>query len=242
MWQRQKSKTFELVFNPGFPYFFVPGALVLAVAGGSLYDLLKKLWGDETSSLGLILVLSLIALGLLMIGAHSVGAVSLALRREALVPERIAVKPKPPQRKGLIAFVSKREHVEKAIAYHSDTLEHVWLIATGDAESLAYEIKEKHDGGGIKFEVVPLADEFDVQKAQAVVEGIYETRLDGMAEEDVTADFTGGTKPMTVGMIFACLSPARKLQYVPASREGAGLVSLEPIEFNVNGPGAEGPT
>lgn len=242
MLQRQKSKTFELVFNPGFPIFFIPGALMLTLAGNSLYDLLKKRWGDENFGLGLILLLSLIAIGLLLLGAYYFGALSLALKREAHIPENVAVKPKPPRRKGLIAFVSleQRAHLEKAISYHSDRLEHVWLIATGKAEELAAEIKEAQDGYGIKFDIVPLPDEYDVQKAQAVVEGIYSTRLDGIAEDDVTADFTGGTKPMTVGMIFGCLSPRRKLQYVPANREGGKLVPLEPIEFNFDRPIVDG--
>ncbi|MBV8857231.1 MAG: DUF1887 family protein [Acidobacteria bacterium] len=212
---------------------------MLTLAGNSLHDLLKKGLGDAPSGLWRILALSAALMILLWLVARRVGALSLTLKPEAPAPERVAAKPKPPPSKGLIALVSNHEPVEKAIEYHSEMLERVWLIATTASESVAYEIREKYDGLGIKFDIVHLDDEFDVQKAQAVVEGIYASRLDGMAEEDVTADFTGGTKMMTVGMIFGCLSPARRLQYVPANREGGGLVPLEPIEYNVKAPGAE---
>lgn len=46
------------------------------------------------------------------------------------------------------------------------------------------------------------------------------------------ADVTGGTKPMMVGMIFACMSPSRTLEYVPATYESGGPKEpLDPIEY-----------
>ena len=40
---------------------------------------------------------------------------------------------------------------------------------------------------------------------------------------------------MTVGMIFACMSPSRTLEYVPATYEGGGPKEpLDPIEYVFN--------
>lgn len=36
---------------------------------------------------------------------------------------------------------------------------------------------------------------------------------------DICADFTRGTKPMTLGMIMACLLVEKELQYVPYNPE-----------------------
>lgn len=40
-------------------------------------------------------------------------------------------------------------------------------------------------------------------------------RIAGFSPQEIIADFTGGTKPMTVGMIMACLPRERDLEYVP---------------------------
>jgi hypothetical protein len=36
----------------------------------------------------------------------------------------------------------------------------------------------------------------------------------GLAEGEVVADYTGGTKSMTSGMVLACTSPSRPLQFM----------------------------
>jgi hypothetical protein len=147
---------------------------------------------------------------------------------------RFLDKPRPAPRRGLIAFVSlkQRAHLEKAMAYHRATLEHVWLIATKEALALAQEIEREYASSALKFSIAPLDEEWDLLKARQVVERIYAEKLGEMKEEDVIADFTGGTKPMTAGMIFACLNPARALEYVPADyRDGQPQTPLDPVEY-----------
>jgi hypothetical protein len=48
------------------------------------------------------------------------------------------------------------------------------------------------------------------------VDSIYRDATDemGLAEQSIVADYTGGTKSMTAGMVLACVSPNRRLQYI----------------------------
>jgi hypothetical protein len=120
----------------------------------------------------------------------------------------------------------------KAIKYHDGTLEQVWLIATRDTAHLAEEIKQDYKTEKLSISIIPLDDPLELNKSKEVVEKIYREHLGTLAEEDVIADFTGGTKPMTAGMIFACLGLSRKLEYVPAIYEDNGpITALDPIAY-----------
>lgn len=56
----------------------------------------------------------------------------------------------------------------------------------------------------------------DPNYIRTLVDGIYakDVRKLGLDESDVIADYTGGTKSMTVGVALACTHPKRRLQYI----------------------------
>lgn len=232
MQKRATSEVFELFFTPRFPILFLLGAALLAVIGNIITDLFKSYMGDGRWHLWLILVIAGALLAAVVYLAIAIGF----LRARLFTRRAYAVLdiPHPEQRKGLIAFVSltQRAHLEKAIAYHKGALERVWLIATKDAEATAFELKRNYETAQLSFDVIPLNNQWDLLRSKDVVESIYAERLGTLTDGDVIADFTGGTKPMTVGMIFACMTPARKLEYVPAIYEGGGAKEpLDPIEY-----------
>ncbi len=232
MQRRATAEVFELFFTPRFPLFFVAGALLLSVMGNVLSDLMKGYLGDRPPRLWLILAIVTVTLAALVYTDYVVGI--LRARLLARHEYRVLDKPHPAKRRGLIAFPSlqQRAHLEKALDYHGDALERVWLVTTEDAKQTASDLKQKYEKGRLTVTVIPLADPWDLLTTKGAVEKIYQERLDGMAEQDVVADFTGGTKPMAVGMIFACMSPSRTLEYVPATYEGGGPKEpLDPIEY-----------
>ncbi len=235
--QRSPTQIFELFFTPRFPLYFLLGALALGVAGNMLSDLAKQ-WlapNGEPGRLGLILVLAIIGLGLLVALAYSAGAIQRRMVGPAAY--RVVDRPHPKPARGLIAFVSlkQREHLERALHYHGPALERVWLVATPDAEALAAEIKAEYETGQRRVSVEPLNDPYELLRAREVVEHIYRSQLGDLPEEAVVADFTGGTKPMAAGMIFACLNPRRSLQYVPARyHDGKVAEPLDPVEYVID--------
>jgi CRISPR-associated protein (Cas_Cas02710) len=232
MSKRKTSKTFELFFSPRFPMLFLAGAVLVAVMGNMASDLLKSYFGDERARLWVILVVSSVILFLLVVAIYAAGVFRAMFTSRSLY--RFLDKPNPAPRKGLIAFVSltQRAHLDRAIIYHRETLKRLWLIATQECQVRAAQLVAEYNKQGIQVSIVPLGEEWDLIKAKETVDRIYAEQLDGLAEEDIIADFTGGTKPMTVGMVFACLTPSRSLQYVPAEYvKDRGVMPHDPIEY-----------
>lgn len=156
-----------------------------------------------------------------------------------LVPEA----QKPARHPGLIVLVGTgrketadpmTEPAVPAIEYHLGTSDHpgplraCWLIATvGEKGSLprARAIKAAFADRIPDIYVRTLADPFSVQEAHDCVEKIYAEEIAqvGLTESQVIADFTGGVKPMSAGMILACRE-RRPMQYMYGHRPGIASV------------------
>jgi hypothetical protein len=137
-----------------------------------------------------------------------------------LVPE----EERPPRYPGLIVLVGAgRKYVSPeelshnpAIEYHLDRggaggepLRVCWLIATAGTNGsvhVAREVRKRYGSRCDKMILRALNSAFDVQEAYRLVRRIYaeEAAEHGLAPEQIIADFTGGTKPMSVGMVLAC--------------------------------------
>lgn len=233
MKESSPKQTFELFFSSRSPIYFLLGALALAVAGNMLSDLAKHYFAPqgETGRLWLILIGSLASLGALILLAFSAGVI----RRKWDEPfvYRIIDFSKPTRARGLITIVSTNEsaHLKKALEYHGEQLERVWLLATEDTSATAEQLKQEYESEDCQIIVQHLGNPFEPLHTKQVVELIYSTQLENLSESDVIADFTGGTKPMTAGMIFACLSSKRRLQYIPVKPESGKKRSLDPVEY-----------
>jgi hypothetical protein len=147
----------------------------------------------------------------------------------------IAIKENVPRKRGLIILVSFGKFVPagNALEYHSwagvpgskPVLTHCWLLAgpgegeyssRGNAERLA----EEYNAKGIKAEVWPLADADDIEEAYRAVKIIYQMAQDKykLTKEDIIADYTGGTKSMTAGMVLAALEQEGSLQFMKPNK------------------------
>ena len=146
---------------------------------------------------------------------------------------------KPSGKKGLILLVSRAESAKFAIDFHflkCRTLEQIWLIPSNETASEYF--------GGSSMKEVPIIEAYcqqlehqegrpldvkvhevgvspaDAQDTYDVVHRIF--RRSKYEPDELIADFTGGTKPMSVGMIMACLPRARDLEYVSGKRDAEG--------------------
>ncbi|MDY6785527.1 MAG: CRISPR-associated protein [Cyanobacteriota bacterium] len=151
-------------------------------------------------------------------------------------PGLIAVmSPKSPQ---------EESPAERAILHHWNGgqmphLTHCWLICTQRSQSSAQELQKKlidkglsqgcalHYGEDYRVEDVEnpgeslslcVSDDLinDPIYIQKLTDCIYaDARVQyGLDESRVIADFTGGTKSMSAGIILACAIAARRLQYI----------------------------
>lgn len=67
----------------------------------------------------------------------------------------------------------------------------------------------------IKLKTLPEKDVDDPNATFMLINSIYEEAAkEGIEVADIIADYTGGTKSMTAGLILACAQPERRLQFM----------------------------
>lgn len=164
---------------------------------------------------------------------------------------------KPERKRGLILLVSRAESAIHAIEYHYNTgkgpLESVWLIPSNGREQNKYgdstlteaeKIRDackivSKDGAKLKVEIHETGvSPGDAQDTFDYVNRIF--RRGHFKSYEIIADFTGGTKPMTVGMVMASLPRDRELEYVPYNKttgkmDGPYLFDYEHSAFDLIG-------
>jgi CRISPR-associated protein (Cas_Cas02710) len=160
--------------------------------------------------------------------------------------------------RGLIVFGSNRESntpAERAINYHwqngSGKLQHCWVICTEASlpfvEAMVHRLENngrvqfhyghyselKDDSGNSLSLMVPEDRLDDPNYIQDLVNAIYrDAGVKGLQESEVIADYTGGTKSMTAGMVLACVDPSRQLQYY--SQQGLPTDKDPPMKVSIS--------
>lgn len=143
----------------------------------------------------------------------------------------VAEEQRPPKYRGLIVLVGTGRPDEDPFAqaawatikYHLTDgqgvgLQHCWLIASegvGGSLPIAMQYKERCAEINVRAYTPPIANAFVVQDTYDVVQQIYEKLVPavGLSEQQVIADITGGTSPMSAGMALAC-GDRRPMQYM----------------------------
>lgn len=156
-------------------------------------------------------------------------------RQQIAEGERIiGERPHPTKRAGLIVMVTKAPTSRKAVDYHLPVLKHLWLIETPEMRELANQLRTYAEENGVTCYPLDLDQEYDANQCYHSVRSVFEARATqvGLEREQVIADMTGGTKPMTAGMVLACTDLKMALQHVPTLFIGDGqpTVPLDPIE------------
>jgi hypothetical protein len=106
-----------------------------------------------------------------------------------------------------------------------------WLIASaGEQGSLPEALriqKELCDRYGVKAIIREVGDAFySIQESYDLVRTIYEEEVpaQGLTPDQVIADFTGATKPMSGGLLLACTQLGVPMQYMYGNRESVASV------------------
>ena len=184
------------------------------------------------------------------------------LGNSTLRVSQVNVVPMLQTQPGLILFMSlnKNSAARVAIEHHWEKglgdLQHCWLICAGDeplqvAEELVMELVEMgipsrtfHYGFGYEFNdgmggimnLVPTKDQAeDPNFSRLMVDCWYEAGAErcGLMEAEIVVDYTSGTKSMSAGMILACASPSRRLQYVQSDYLNGKPVNARVMEVTL---------
>ncbi|HUW12609.1 MAG TPA: hypothetical protein VM537_22975, partial [Anaerolineae bacterium] len=114
------------------------------------------------------------------------------------------------------------------------------------------DLRERYEGRLEKIEVITIGDADDPEDTFVAVEEAYRRarKRYGLKTGQVIADFTGGTKAMTAGMVLACVGEGRPLEYMKprkykadgrADAAAGSEARLVEVDFFLRGggPGAE---
>jgi hypothetical protein len=137
-----------------------------------------------------------------------------------------------PARRGLIwLFGPNYAHLLNALAHHQagGGGEHCWLIMQDTP--VIQDAFQRCTAALVEVElttrVYPVyIRDLDAQAAYRAVRTIVRRELAevDLAPEDVIADITSGTKPLTAGMVLAALTGGVALEYVQSQRDAQGRV------------------
>jgi hypothetical protein len=226
------------------------GLLILLVSGllvplitNLTSSVLEATYGQTRTQL-----IQLVAI--LVAAAVAVTVLALALRRRAEPLVLVPRDARPSRSPGLVALVGKgrpgegfdphEQAAARAIEYHlgdgesEAALEVCWLIASSGAEGsvvAARAIRKAYESR-CTIRVREVGNAFSVQDTYDVVQRIYneeiyddEHRAFGLSPDQVIADFTSGTAPMTAGMVLAC-GRYRPMQYTTGRKAGIAPTPL----------------
>lgn len=141
-------------------------------------------------------------------------------RRGVLVPKEL----QPAAHPGLIVLVgpgraepssgSRPNVAEEAIQYHLNkgNLKRVWLVTSEAGVPAAEELRKRY---GELVKVLLIHDILNINDTYNAVGQIYtQEAVDlGLNPAEIIADYTGGTKPMSVGMALAAASGPYPMQF-----------------------------
>jgi hypothetical protein len=213
------------IFDPQYSLLrYVVGTAALTMVIQFFYDLVMASYAFLGVAV-LVAVLFIVVVLIVVIDYRS------KLQRQSARPTEGAVTP----HKGLILLVSPKKAglpIETqlpliSIRPHLGRLQTCWLLHTKDSAGFAAELAEhlqRTYGLIVKADAEYRVDPESIRETWALVDSIYRQKGPAMqlAEEDVIADITGGTKPMTGGMALACFAAERDMQYIETPRDTEG--------------------
>jgi len=139
----------------------------------------------------------------------------------------------------------------EAVITHASRLEHCWLISTVGrngqeagthpyVDVLAHYLQEARQmkcqfHKGLEYAIpLDVDSEITLQTRNKINQIFQEAEKLGLHSEDMVADFTGGFRSMTLGLILACLPRNRDIQFAGTHYDANGNPGedLFPILFN----------
>lgn len=224
-------------FDPKLFWPFILASVCVGLSGNALYEFVKSFF-VENSTAPLISGLTCVT-GIAVVWVLA-QVISRELRREIVSPHTGPA----PHKKGLIVLCSNEEVVRKAISYHGVGLQFVWLIVSSKSKPVADRLKEE-SGGSPNIEIRTVENEAGCREIATVVRQILENTPEGLSVEDIIVDFTGLTKPATVGAVLSALQLGALLQYTGSIElPGGGKSPLDPeqiqLSYVVTSVGSEG--
>jgi hypothetical protein len=205
---------------------FALGLLMVGILSNLAYDLLvapQEVWATTWRPVGLVLLLT--------------GAAYFLYRQDRGRRRTIVVSVdesrRAPPYPGLIWLLGPQiDHLLFALAHHQQGsgAAHCWLVMQSNYKPVqkAYEqLSSQVSDRGWQTRLHPVyISQVDAQSAYEAVRTVFsrEAAEEELTPEEVIADITSGTKPLTAGLILAALTVNGALEYVESDRDEQGQV------------------
>ena len=235
--------------DPKYFIFFTIYALLIGVAASLTVEVVKDGFDGSGKHHVYLWVVWGVALALLGISFRMYDpAVRAWIRgRNAYLRLNLASFTNVRPARGLVLLVSRGKGVMSAIYavdYHRETLLHLWLIHSSDGGSLegVAQIRRhcRECAQQIDIRTRQIDNVFSVEMARALVDFIRQEAYSfGIVDQDFICDFTGMNKPVSAGVVLACLRPEHRLQYMESRGflpDGGPdpLAGARPVEVELN--------
>ncbi len=240
----QITRRLSIVFSSSTPWLVLVVGLSVSVLGDGITNAIIA-WREEESLVSSfwLIGLSLTSILIMLLTTDLLGRMRnfiLANRNQKIITPNFEGEVK--RRKALIVLVSHRpnppaknaveHHAWNMIPGHPPVLEHCWLIAgPGEGEFSSFanatRLQSFLEARKIHTEVYSLNNLMDIEESYRLTKKAIQEAFShyNVELEEIIVDYTGGTKPMTVGMVLAAVEFGVDLQYMDSKQlEKSGRV------------------
>jgi hypothetical protein len=211
--------------SPALVAAFVLGLLVIGVLSNLVYSLLTD-W-TSTAPVAWLPVLAAGVLTALAYGLYQRDAANPKTVQAVVDESRLA-----PRYPGLIWLLGPGpfDHLLNALKHHSQEgqEQQCWLVMQRNAPAVEASFLQLSQhlleaGAPVRLHRIYL-DHLDAQDAYQAVRTVWEREAleEKLRPEQVIADITSGTKPLTAGMVLAAVTTGYPLEYVETDRDAEG--------------------
>jgi len=217
-----------LFFDRRFSIPFVFATTIVAFSANALYDFAKD-WTNSGELHWKYLLLYLLGfLVILLAGMHLkkvIGDITRIVHPGSAPPAK---------KKALIALCSNEDVVRKALTFHFPELQRAWLLATAKSNPTARKLKEEAAREGCTVEVIDIKNEADWHEVSISVREILQLARMNFLPSEIILDFTGLTKPASVGAVLSAVQFHTTLQYIGSKEEEGRKIPTDPAEISLN--------
>jgi hypothetical protein len=229
------SSNLSRILGSPTPWIFLFGATGLGLLSEGISKLIDIIFpGNEIISGWATAILGLILIIFIIVAFDLPKLVSRFFSQSNRVETTVTVEEVVPKKIALIALVSRGNDPSASMAmqHHfrdeksgSGDKRYCWLITGPDTDSLssqanAKKLAEEYQAVGVQVQIWPIENADNPGEVFNAVQDIYQSAvlIHKLTPDDIIADFTGGTKCMTAGMVLAFADKDLLLQYMKPNK------------------------
>jgi len=200
----------EAGFSPSPNYGCV--FICVLLAAGLLTDLLFAVITQQDLNPGSATIVAIVIVFLLLVAGYQ------WQRRITKIPFEINESAKLQRSRAVIAVPSNAGTIAKIIRYHSDKLEHIWLVNDASLDNVREVSKNENKDSNVEFHDISTGEGRTYLSTYEGYEAAVKEALElDIPKDEIVIDITGGKKPMSISAYFVALAYSLKAGYLESN-------------------------